>query len=1048
VIDKRLNSTLVGNVAYNSYLAVIGYMDAEWTRAEGLYKPFCHGCDDFISACKKYGADVKEKYSLFCKANHINQQVQKPLDNYLFNPACYVPFGHADGLVITLLDDFDPVHHITAQLKTTLEEICLAFCPTLQSIGVHNDKQIFCELHTLLNNNPVDLDLEHEFQKKTPLLVFTKYKIAGLALLGEGLLFQQALLKAMARKIQETITLLDKQCKNENSTETLILPNDIKTFKCAFLDLQGAEEIGTLMFCSNYSVAMTIVAALRTLTFDDVFKENPHVEKALNNSKSHLSIIKLALDEQQLPEDVSDIKDNHVFRWTYSSLAVSPNALVSSGHANCNGYVEATVELQIEPGHHLDVETNIKVVGQQNEEYRGPKEYHRYKVGVGDIIFAYSSSEEKTKFPLMSLSSVFSLACINDRTFGDSVRIEKYGRAVIDIKTNMTIPIPKIPVDMSHSPSDNLYNPILIKVLRQIQNKLCYATYSNATSIDKTHKTNESRSGKLSIDKLKVIPRMYVLPVSLRRSVEHLYQSFAICIADPFLFDMVLDFYDVFATLHGVLTDYLPQVYKSENNVIDEKTVQEIALLVDVISSAFARRMSKAYPEQQIRDMSIDFRGGLNQILLAADVPVKSSFGLVRKFAFPHGKTEYRDRVGSVTRISFLSGASCRPLNLGIENQARLACFEMDVPHVLHIASYCDSIHESAHLIYYGLLENQDSPIHGFKSRLSNLSIVMKNRIQELFADLITQIFIFGADTAKFMRYKLDNYTKSHVSVGADDNDTIVRFTDELIRLFLVIDTIPIGKKPKSWTSKWKKDSIDNIAKRFNNMVERFGPIFSEYQRLQACKDNEKIKYYLSKEFKDIYAEASEFMPGLWSEAIRIYKSYTKGFIDFSKNTYDCYDEELNKIVEKGLTEGRPIAQSQYYPITDNKISFNKSDSGNKMCAGADPLTLICKLLYQYMPPFKDIEGKAIHLYRDPIERRVDYPEEVQYLKKKEQPWYEFQIDRGAPALFCPVPEYRKKRLLKQIVVIKSFWGLSSSMRLRRLEEIICDNWPELAQMQ
>jgi hypothetical protein len=53
MIDRKLNGTFVCDVGYNDYIAVIGCMDAEWTRAEGPNKPFRHGCGDFISACKQ-----------------------------------------------------------------------------------------------------------------------------------------------------------------------------------------------------------------------------------------------------------------------------------------------------------------------------------------------------------------------------------------------------------------------------------------------------------------------------------------------------------------------------------------------------------------------------------------------------------------------------------------------------------------------------------------------------------------------------------------------------------------------------------------------------------------------------------------------------------------------------------------------------------------------------------------------------------------------------------------------------------------------------------
>jgi hypothetical protein len=50
-------------------------------------------------------------------------------------------------------------------------------------------------------------------------------------------------------------------------------------------------------------------------------------------------------------------------------------------------------------------------------------------------------------------------------------------------------------------------------------------------------------------------------------------------------------------------------------------------------------------------------------------------------------------------------------------------------------------------------------------------------------------------------------------------------------------------------------------------------------------------------------------------------------------------------------------------------------------------------------------------------------------------------VDRGAAALFCPVPGKRRERLRKQIVILKTFWDISSTLRGRRLKEMIEDNW-------
>jgi hypothetical protein len=54
--------------------------------------------------------------------------------------------------------------------------------------------------------------------------------------------------------------------------------------------------------------------------------------------------------------------------------------------------------------------------------------------------------------------------------------------------------------------------------------------------------------------------------------------------------------------------------------------------------------------------------------------------------------------------------------------------------------------------------------------------------------------------------------------------------------------------------------------------------------------------------------------------------------------------------------------------------------------------------------------------------------------------WNTFQADKGSAAMFCPVPDARRERLKKQIVVFKSLWNLSSDLRARRLLDILVNN--------
>src|SRR5262249_31448302 len=150
----------------------------------------------------------------------------------------------------------------------------------------------------------------------------------------------------------------------------------------------------------------------------------------------------------------------------------------------------------------------------------------------------------------------------------------------------------------------------------------------------------------------------------------------------------VLDLYDAFATVHRMLTEYLPDARFRELGIdstavsekrtwitpLNDSRIQQLAEVVEALHNALTHRLSKAYPESQVKDMAIDFRGRLNQVLVASDAPLMCGLGLLRKYIYGFGRHAItRDVVGAITKIGFTPGASVRPLRFGIEEVARVA---------------------------------------------------------------------------------------------------------------------------------------------------------------------------------------------------------------------------------------------------------------------------------------------------------------------------------------------------------------------------------------
>lgn len=1055
---------MVGDIAYHDYLVLMCYMDAEWTRRRALLEDVCGnknflaGHGRFTTDCCKYRDKVNKNYRKFCGAH--GAEPTDPIASYLFNPMCFLPFGHADDLAIVLLDDFDPVHHLTTQIETTVEEVCVGFCPKVESFFNDSSDSNLCDLHTMLGAEP-QLPKEvtgdgstywpatHEFQKTTPLLVFTKFKIHGLGTLGQGMLFQQGLFKAMANKIKRLQSLLYKKIDNEKNIAGLMSKEDIDSVKFCFVDVQGPEEIGTLIFCQNYSVAMTFVLGLRTLTFGDVFDVQGNIVDLLEQCKAHGSIIRLNrnLREEPVSNDINLLRALHVFRWTHSSLSIAPDAFFGNGHSNCNGYVEALLGIQISPGHRCKAEQEIENTLEKYSEKPAGKstnnlEYHRAQIGVDDLLLPHPSVQGERQFPLVRLDSVISTVAENLHKFGFKRTKKDHGRDVIDALTTLIIPVPIVVENVSGTQVDFIFGemekthfPPLAELLPLIQRRLCYAG-----ELSSDEKKNLPHPGRLDLIRLKEIPARYGIPISLRRTIENLYQNFSIVMADPFLFDTVLDLYDTFATLHDMLTNYLPaergrELGRNEGDLgtLDEGRVEQLSSLAGAIQNALMHRILKIHPEASIRDMAVDFRGGLNQILLAADAPVKCGLGLLRKYAMRVDKAGY-SRVGGITRVGFMPGARCHCLTFGTESEAQLAYFEVDVPHILHVDSYCENLHESFHLSFNALRRKNKDDSALFSIR----DPVMEGRVSEVFANLLCQMFIFGSDVESFMYRNLLSYSKSLTSVGRDDCETVVRFTELFIRLFLVIDAVPTSKGPESWGDIWTPNvgGMTAALKRFKEAIHKYGPFFSEYERLWNGSKREDVKSYCWKQFREIYPRMERFMALLWSEAIGIYRRFAEKELCHEDGSYNYDKRESTKSIEEALSQGRPLIRSLYQ---DPHHSTNYDSKGNhskdKGDIGLNALVLVCQILYQYIQVVRKASEKSIHLYRRPKDREVEY--------SKVRPWYEFQLDKSGAALFCPVPRSRRERLRKQIVVLKSFWDISSNLRERRLWEILSDNWPE-----
>lgn len=1060
------NGSMVSEITYDPFLMLICSHDAEWSRqsqADGScwFAPFEQLMNEFSEACWTYRDNVNTNYRQFCAAN--GSKAKESLKSPYFDPVFYLPFGHADVLSLTLLDDFDPTHHLMGRTTTALEDISLGFCPSPISLGAQEGEPLFPNISSLW---PI-FNIQDESQTP-PLLLFSKFKMDSLGSLGLALPCQIAIWKAMMTRIRSVVNALRRDFVSDAPRAEVgkVKTDDIDTIRCLFLDLQGSEEIGLLLFSQNLCVAASVLGGLLNLTYGDLFKEMPKLAEQMGKSRVHRQIAAFSRLKNKLETEVGELKvkdvicHNHVLRWTRSSVAVIPGKVVGdTGRLfcegnRCGGYVRANTKFRVAPGHLTPAceVANATLGKDARHESRfeapaGP--YWEHLIGLYDASFAHlTKGLAHMNDNVVSISDVIDNVettlkklCLRE-AFPDG----RTYRDVVDLETELLIPVPTLKdenyeyligghVGKSHS-------SLLGKILPMVKERLCF--FSGMEEVEKEQLSATCKPGGLDIEELREAQRRLGVPLSLRRIIECLYQDYAVLVSDPFTYDLVLDLYDVFVTLHAIIVHHLEEVplgqFESTSRegrcLLDEGRVSCIAEIAESLHNALIHRTVRVFPDLPNRDMAVDLRGGLNQILLATDVAIKCGLGVLRRFAPPPLLTtpQKRERVGCVMRIVKMPGARCCIAQLGVEHKARLAFFDVDTPHVLHVASHANYLHEAFHLVFRAAT-SLDKDLREATSGLTQNTV---DRLDEIFSLMLWKLLVFGTDTESFFFHSILSYSRDLSSVGINDRETCERFTEVLIRhFFAVYGMEEDSNDPRFWSLDYKTGVLENFKAaehRFLEVLKTAGPFFSEYRRLWEDDPQKRAQNTSVKHFTLVFQEISDCLPLLRRMALDIYRRAMDALLQ--SDDLSIVESMMSKIdadFDMGLEQGRPLIWSKYKRPSGVPLPKTLFESDRNLGEGGlDALPFICRMLYKYIQTIRFAVGKEIHLRRGSDQAVVDY--------KTRTNWYKFQADTGAAALFCPVPSGRSKRLRKQIVIFKSLWDVASELRARRLLDILLSN--------
>jgi hypothetical protein len=723
-IDRGMN--ILSGLKYHNYALLIVHMDADrfgigeieknirasygGKRAKNDIARFCGPTEIFRDRCLEYRNYLKAVLNKFMQALDIGSEVD--FGAFMYKPSCFMSFGDNDNIAFVAVDEFDAAARLSSLEDLRIRQTCLAFCPELKSLGLKNDEYegILCELADIYvrkteegekptSNNLMQLlkmlygeqvdkiDVGEvvdplAFFEKRPLMAVTYFKLSGMAILGPGLMMQEYVYKVMAEKIRDTLKELAAHADDFPD----ILPNgisDIESFRCMFLDPQGWSDIATLMFSRNYSVTATVIAALRSLIFEEMYdKSQVEVQEGKRGSEVTLEEAVRSFGVHKAFADIIDneaaagslLRKNHIFCSTYTALSVHENALKKTqppalGEAYYyNGVVIADTNLNVCSGHVLDVKDEAERRNKAIAQFRiRPKnisdKYLWYLVGHNDYVYQQLANEKLGIDQAVNvLYLIQQMKSIWEEPADKDAGRHHLGRDIQDICTDLRIPIPVLPT-------------LMRKVDENEHIELRHTLYALRTELF------ENEGGRFHMKKLNESMNILRVPSPLSSGIMYLYTDFANYLSDTLLFDSVLDLYDIFTALYRLLTKELPDSLKErlyerlrkqfgekksnrlkrelfrgdddQKNLCGElkddprlradldaiclhflsaNDLEDLVELTELIQNALSNRVQISFSAAERWNVTIDARGiGLDRIISAADVPLKCGLGMLRK---------------------------------------------------------------------------------------------------------------------------------------------------------------------------------------------------------------------------------------------------------------------------------------------------------------------------------------------------------------------------------------------------------------------------------
>lgn len=1057
-------NSILADIQYNPYVILIVHMDCErFFRTGKGVAAFSEASNIFTRECEKYHRGLRRNLRDYAPYAGYPAKAAEALDfePFLFNPACFVGFGDTDNIAFVAMDDFDLAMHLVSKPNLPIRQTCLAFSPTIESLGLETDDDIFYEIKDICST-PIDhgIDLQavkaprHEYLRSRPLVAVTYFKFNGMAVLGPGLLMQEAALRAITKEVKAAIDEI-KNLAAGDSPQDLELTKAAESFCCVLLDPQGWADLASIMLCRDYSVIATVLAKIRCLTHQHLYAEwdrlpgrkpKDFIECFGLHSKMAQAFklsAKKFWHQDWSPKEL--LEDNHVFCSTFSTLGISHEAFekteTDKRPSNYSGDVIADTRFVCSAGHC----TKLKEIA-SNTRYRAqPKKklgHIWYLIGHHDFIYQQMLDDTYYSNIAVELSDLIQEIkgmrdCLQtDEELEPQLFLHLHA---LEMSTDMRIPLLK-GVELS-SPQEGHVETRL--VLDRI----------------KTWLLDEDHEKGFSIRRLQNALTEIQLPEPLSTSVNFLFLDYVTYLSDVFLFDHVVDLHDVFTAVYGLIARRLPDDMKRQvkssydaRTFLDAADLDHIVELIDLLRSALSNRVQVAFREAERWGITLDVRGGsFNRLLNAADVPLKCGLGLLWRVA--QGYTDLynpdnpgndieaiKRQIGGASRLMYDSRSHSHRLDVGYNDDFFITSVDLNLIHLTRPRNLLVHLHETAHLICHFLREkvkctHQEYPCYWYgicchkrpmRNPRNRAESHLRDRFEDVFSEMLVLQFVFENDYNTYLRNYVASCATEWVASVNDPEEVFCQTVEMLLRGFLVTDPF---RRPNIYSEENNQSITPEIIEEgfnlFSEVIRDISSFLFDYDDILRDAPKGRMKDYFTRVFQESYYPVC----CIWKDVQTIYQGICEDdAVGLDPAPIDR--ERLITDIQTGLSCGRPLVRVLY---KDPRLGRTTEES-----ARLDALFLVRHLLkFHVTNLFANIDTKN---YTCCLIRGIDgraNPEGTQEEKKLNRQL----LDRVFNGLVAADPVIRGRYMLERVVIIKSLWDISTNFRARRMLDILKTVW-------